>query len=62
METTTLDKLPLGQEAIIARSAAKAAFCVAVCLIWGSRPAPALWYASAHRSVTRWKSPCVAMS
>ena len=48
METTTLDKLPLGQEAIIAKVGGE-----------GSILRRRL-YASAHRSVTRWKSPCVA--
>lgn len=62
METTTLDKLPLGQEAIIAKVGGEGSILRPVCLIWGSHPAHASWYVSAHRSVTRWKSLCVATS
>lgn len=62
METTTLDKLPLGQEAIIAKVGGEGSILRRRLLDMGSRPAHALWYASAHRSATRWKSLCAATS
>lgn len=58
METTTLDKLPLGQEAIIAKVGGEGSILRRRLLDM----APVLWYASVHRSVTRWKSLCVATS
>ena len=52
METTTLDKLPLGQEAIIAKVGGEGSILRRRLLDMGLTP----------RSVTRWKSPCAATS
>lgn len=60
METTTLDKLPLGQEAIIAKVGGEGSILRRRLLDMGLTPRTRVMYASAHRSVTRWKSPCVA--
>lgn len=56
METTTLDKLPLGQEAIIAQVGGEGSILRRRLLDMGLTPRTRVM----HRSVTRWKSPCVA--
>lgn len=62
METTTLDKLPLGQEAIIAKVGGEGSILRRRLLDMGLTPRTRVMVRNAHRSATRWKSPCVATS
>lgn len=57
METTTLDKLPLGQEAIIAKVGGEGSILRRRLLDMGLTPRTRVMVPA-----TRWKSPCVATS